>query len=808
MSWTYSSDEEHDDGLDCVYMDNIDDGDGDQDVGSIARLGNIGHSLTPDTMSYRHLGPGSCVLSRYIGEYRTGSPIETGFLGDQRYVIPLHLSSIVPGHSNLRVAVCDTGSTRVGELVQVVSHISGSICPSHITGTTAMCNLIDIVNTSMQTNDILPECFDIAVTKHIDGVNQVDRAPITLNHQDMVARLKGLSLQYIGSRGLYHVPLGCPDKRYKVPCGLGSTLVSNNVVLMYPNVPQYLVSEEHRRPTEDQLGFLCCVSSSTSASLKGLVRYAVCDIVCRCYNCGVGDEMVELSHMLKSRECDCASGESHVQLMVAGVAVLICGECMSVIQSIVDKYSALTPHSITLHQVPSTSNGHVTVLSFCTGTMMRLSSERGVWVDNMSSTEFDGTYRQCVSSPVSLIPFIEYINPTRAGLMSVYLNQAISLPCNKYHGGITLVPLYLQKPYIMSDHCHYGDNDTLDAIPGLNLLVVFMNMELTYEDGMVMSRSAARRFGYEATISVYLNPAVNTIPLLGDVVEPFSTVWWQNHFDGKVVHRAAGPHGTVRLSIQCSCHPVNGDKFTTLHGQKGVVTIFDDHEMPMVNGTPAEIVIGSSSVIKRETASQLLEAACGMYVHKYLDHTCTYYTDTVLSSYATEFNITTDAITSIVARYEDSVTIRGVIPRRLVTSIRGGTVIAKSVRCNYGYIRVVQSCFLASLRMSCTTSHSGAHSLSINTRSNHGGSRSLGEMECMQLMASGMTGCLEEFTNRSDMCVVGVCRRCRLLSIVCVCAQSSDDDLGVDIIRLPYRTIKAIVSSKVGLNANVRLTIS
>jgi RNA polymerase Rpb2, domain 7 len=154
------------------------------------------------------------------------------------------------------------------------------------------------------------------------------------------------------------------------------------------------------------------------------------------------------------------------------------------------------------------------------------------------------------------------------------------------------------------------------------------------------------------------------------------------------------------------------------------------------------------------------------------------------------------------------VTIRGVTPRRLVTSTRGDMVTAKSVRCNYGYIRLIQSSFLASLRMSCKASCSGAHSLNINTRSNHGGSRSLGEMECAQLMASGMIGCLEEFTNRSDMCVVEVCRRCRLLSIVCVCEQSEGSSLGVDRIRLPYRTIKAIASSKVGLDVNVRRTTS
>jgi hypothetical protein len=120
ISWTYSSDEELGDGVSCADIGDLTDGEA-QAMDSIARLGHMGHSLALDTMSYRHLGSGSCVLSRYI---RTGSPIETGFLGYQPYVTPLHLFSIVPGHSNLRVAVCDTGSTRVSELVQVVSHIS------------------------------------------------------------------------------------------------------------------------------------------------------------------------------------------------------------------------------------------------------------------------------------------------------------------------------------------------------------------------------------------------------------------------------------------------------------------------------------------------------------------------------------------------------------------------------------------------------------------------------------------------------------------------------------------------------------
>jgi hypothetical protein len=119
---------------------------------------------------------------------------------------------------------------------------------------------------------------------------------------------------------------------------------------------------------------------------------------------------------------------------------------------------------------------------------MRKVSTDGPWVDTKSGVEFDGEYRQCVTSAISMIPFVEYINPTRAGLTNVYLNQVICLPSNRYYPGITLTPRYKQKPCVISDHLHYVNEETLECIPGLNLFAIFVNLELTYEDGMVLSR--------------------------------------------------------------------------------------------------------------------------------------------------------------------------------------------------------------------------------------------------------------------------------------------------------------------------------
>jgi hypothetical protein len=99
------------------------------------------------------------------------------------------------------------------------------------------------------------------------------------------------------------------------------------------------------------------------------------------------------------------------------------------------------------------------------------------------------------------------------------------------------------------------------------------------------------------------------------------------------------------------------------------------------------------------------------------------------------------------------------------------------------------------------------YNLVPSSKSSQGGSKSLGEMECMQLVASGMTGCMQEFVNRSDMCTVDVCRGCKMLLIVCTCTLEERHVVSVDRIKLPYTSVMSIISSKVAFDANTRLSI-
>ena len=83
-----------------------------------------------------------------------------------------------------------------------------------------------------------------------------------------------------------------------------------------------------------------------------------------------------------------------------------------------------------------------------------------------------------------------------------------------------------------------------------------------------------------------------------EIITPFSTRLWQFNDNGRVVSVSSRPSGDVCIVVERSGSPVNGEKFTTLHGQKGVVTIVDDNMMPSVHGTVADIVISSGSIVK------------------------------------------------------------------------------------------------------------------------------------------------------------------------------------------------------------------
>jgi len=75
------------------------------------------------------------------------------------------------------------------------------------------------------------------------------------------------------------------------------------------------------------------------------------------------------------------------------------------------------------------------------------------------------------------------------------------------------------------------------------------------------------------------------------------------------------PENKMRLYIERECRATNGDKFTTIHGQKGVVTILPDNEMPYLYEDverKIDFVMSPASVLKRGTPGQVLEATVNL----------------------------------------------------------------------------------------------------------------------------------------------------------------------------------------------------
>lgn len=817
--WGYDGDENDDSNSQVSFhrslMEYAEDGDDDSSLdssGSTLALDTHSHStvLPSEDLNTTRYVSADLPLSRYMND---DSPdyefYSTGYVGSKRYVVPLHMISLVPGHRTRRIALMRTNTTVRETVVSVQSSLKQS------QNIKSLSEYLRWIVESMNMNRFNPSCFETTIDVWTDDM--VDDAPLTLGYEASVAQLAHADLHIKQSDGIYSVPVSAPTSRYRRPVGLGATLTVNNVVMMYPDINQYAVSSELRAPRDEHIGFLCCSSSSSSAASKGLIRYMASGTQCRTVRAGIGDRLLELADILdelntyEDDEDDDNNDES--QIVIGTRTFIISSTARSRLCQLMYSTLAYTPHCYTLH---ATDNPDRIIMSISNGTVMK-QDRNGMWIDNMMiSVESEMrrlSYSDVISPQLLLIPFIEYINPTRASLLNIYLEQAVCKPSSVYESTMEMVPEYHEDVILISDNIAANYRDNSHVIPGLNVFTIFMNLELTYEDAMVMSESAAKRFGYRCYHHIRLAGRYHTSISVGQKIDPFEFAWWQCFDVGRIVRINSIPSGHIVATVMRECIAVNGDKFTTLHGQKGVITILPDEQMPSINGRCAEMIISSASIIKRHTASQIIEASCNQF---WIEHgntdadrkptysECLQLYSTVRRSRVARSSDST--INSICGYYESDVylpwndgTKRTV--KRKCMSMNSSIPSIENVRCNYGTIRVIQSVFMSSNRMSCTMQRCSRFSISPSSSSASGGSKSLGEMELLQLYGSGMKHVIQEFKDRSDSCIVKCCGSCMCLCIVCICDEDTDP---FDCI-LSSSSVTAIVAMKVTRNINVHL---
>lgn len=166
---------------------------------------------------------------------------------------------------------------------------------------------------------------------------------------------------------------------------------------------------------------------------------------------------------------------------IAGIKTSLCRVCADTIITTCRENLRQSPQSMTFH---SEDDSNYT-LSFCTGTVMRMQDE--MWVDSKMQCSPPDSYEKITSTIVGMIPFLEYLEPTRAGMLCTFINQTVCTPMCLYDSTRSVIPLYFESPIMVPEHTNELEMSAHMTIPGLNLFVVFMNMDLTYEDGIVLS---------------------------------------------------------------------------------------------------------------------------------------------------------------------------------------------------------------------------------------------------------------------------------------------------------------------------------
>ena len=302
-----------------------------------------------------------CTLSRFISEHTCKQTVTTGWIHESPYVVRLHVLSVVPGHVQQCVAICDTGTTKLHTVAFVSVHMH-DIDPTALTGSHRLVSVVSRVMVSMDINDIMPPGFHVSA----DATGPCD-SPVVCGYKEFPLVLNRLQLGLTMGSRYYTLPTSRPTTRYRSPCGLGSTMVVNSIVLIYLDVSQYMVPGDLRAPTHDQVGILCPCSTSLSPSLKGLERYVASGVVCRCYHMGVRSVLQLVCDRLPVSWCVCSlDGTQQSDVCVDGIHCSVCIECYSALEDIIVSSLRHSPHSPSVHYSTLRS---VTV-SFCTGALM------------------------------------------------------------------------------------------------------------------------------------------------------------------------------------------------------------------------------------------------------------------------------------------------------------------------------------------------------------------------------------------------------------------------------------------------------
>lgn len=349
-----------------------------------------------------------------------------------------------------------------------------------------------------------------------------------------------------------------------------------------------------------------------------------------------------------------------------------------------------------------------------------------MWVDEQNRAQ------DLFSELLLQIPNIERVPISRASLSVNFQIQAICGPYQSFYNKVT--PLFDtdERVHVSDRTRELRRKGVKFMAPGTIARVLIADLPECYEDGIVVSESFASRIVFEVreTISVRGRHKLRE----GSRITTNNCIDWIYIDPGEVIslrpHHSRGDETlveTIRVERM-----VEGYKICTINGNKGVVTIKDDVDMPTdEKGKPFEIVFGSTTNIKRGGVGEVME-----------------------------MNLLDDLSDDSISRCRSTrIFIRG----RVLTRVGRGNKSSEPVMGNYGNLCVMFNVNTPSARISCSRRYPGDDVRLVNRDI-----PSVGEMETLQIHGLGFNSVISDFGMRSGQIWVKVCGVCRSL-ICCIC---------------------------------------
>lgn len=583
--------------------------------------------------------------------------------------------------------------------------------------------------------------------------------------------------------------------------GVLGTLHNCQVIDLAQEEPDAPIDSVAREEDLDKYeGFLC--KGHTAHSLEaGRVRRVCSDVSVRILSKNL------LDRLYKGLEVSAKynRGPKEWLLYCMGKMVKCTTKFLTMLRNFLVSSSSTNIHSATLH---INSDMHSAILSITGGVIVRRDVNNLIvdstsiycspWPDDRYIPEYpdilaDGGFRFYFSAYFLTIPHIAWDRPPRPLIASVQHVQAVAVPYGA--GTSSVAPTHISRPLVSTEFLESIISDETagiaDNMPGEDLVICFANFNNTYEDSIILSEGSANRglFNHMAFSANVINTN-ETIPEVGNKAHIQTNKWWKMYANnytnstdfrakkngiaattaavdgrGKVISTSLTTSGQTSVKVLRFAEPVTGDKFATGHGQKGVIKVLREVDMPYgidENGQPIkfDMIMSLSSVSNRLTEGQYYEMVSGAKAAKegkriivkpyeYHDN----HLETVLY----------DGITgNLILRTDEDNTVgleewNGDIP----------------ILASWGICRVWQMTQLTWDKQHYTHNTAGKYSITTGTGRTAGGGIRHGEMESHAAASSGLLRCHEELRSRMDLLNVHICTKCEHLAQICSCGDES-----------------------------------